>query len=422
MIVPSIDIIKGRAVQLRQGRELVLDGGDPLERLEELSRVGEVAVIDLDAALGQGDNRRLIEAMLRRGPCRVGGGIRDLDLARHYLDAGARSVIIGTRATPEFCAGLPRQRVIAAVDARHGEVVDQGWRRATGVPVLEAIERLAPHVGGFLLTQVEREGEMAGFDEKLIAEAHRRVGDARLTVAGGITAAAEIAAFDRDGIDAQVGMALYSGTLRLADVLIELLGGEATAPWPSVVCERSGRSLGLVWSRPESLRAALGEGRGIYWSRSRQALWRKGETSGCTQRLLGVELDCDRDALRFAVEQHGRGFCHSGSRDCWGDRFDAGTLERTVASRLRDAPPESGTARLARTPALLRSKLIEEAGELADADERDHCVEEAADLIYFATVALSQRGADWSDVWDVLARRHLRTTRRPMQAKPGVRG
>ena len=113
MIVPSIDLMNGRAVQLRHGREFVLDGGEPLARLDEFAVAGEVAVVDLDAALGQGSNAPLMRAMVRRAPCRVGGGIRSLDAARAWLDAGARKVVLGTAATPELCGQLPRDRVIA---------------------------------------------------------------------------------------------------------------------------------------------------------------------------------------------------------------------------------------------------------------------------------------------------------------------
>src|SRR2546426_2626627 len=108
MIVPSIDLMQGRAVQLRGGRDFVLDGGDPLARLEEFAVAGEVAVVDLDAALGKGggSNAALIREMVRRAPCRVGGGIRDLDTARAWLDAGAAKIMIGTAASPDFCAAL----------------------------------------------------------------------------------------------------------------------------------------------------------------------------------------------------------------------------------------------------------------------------------------------------------------------------
>ena len=331
MIIPSIDLMNGRAVQLRHGREFVLDGGDPLERLEQFAVAGEVAVVDLDAALGQGSNAALIRTMVRRAPCRVGGGIRSLDAARAWLDAGARKVVLGTAASPELCGELPRDRVIAAVDAERGEVVVDGWRTKTGANVLDRIAQLAPVVGGFLFTQVEHEGAMAGFDLEAVRDAVQAAGTARVTAAGGITSAADIAALDAAGADAQVGMALYTGRLALGEAvaapLTKPLDGDV---WPTVVCDELGRTLGLVWSTRESLERAVAERRGIYWSRSRAALWVKGETSGNTQELLRVELDCDRDALRFTVRQQGVGFCHLERSSCWSEPFDLGVLERVI--------------------------------------------------------------------------------------------
>jgi len=117
MIIPSIDLMDGRAVQLRQGKEFVLDGGDPFERLEEFSVAGEVAVVDLDAAMGKGSNAPIIRELVLQAPCRVGGGIRDIDAALAWLDAGAESIVIGTAASVDFCSQLPRDRMIAAVRA-----------------------------------------------------------------------------------------------------------------------------------------------------------------------------------------------------------------------------------------------------------------------------------------------------------------
>lgn len=424
MIVPSIDLIDGRAVQLRRGREFVLDGGDPLERLEQFAVAGEVAVVDLDAALGRGSNAELIREMVRRAPCRVGGGIRDLERARAWLDAGAAKIVIGTAASLELCGALPRERVIAAVDAERGQVVVEGWRRATGIPVLERIRALAPVVGGFLFTQVEREGAMEGFDFQAVAAAARAAGAARLTAAGGITTTVEIAELDRIGADAQVGMALYTGRLTLGAAVAAPLakpvenGGRGV--WPTVVCDEWGRALGLVWSTLESLARAVDERRGVYWSRSRQALWVKGETSGNTQQLMRVDLDCDRDALRFTVRQHGSGFCHLEQPACWPAQFALDDLERTIAARAASFPladPDSGTSKLLGDPALLAAKLHEEAAELAQAEARGEVVHETADLLYMALVALVRRGGSLAEVRAELARRHAGVTRRPMTAK-----
>ncbi len=422
MIIPSIDLVRGRAVQLRRGREFVLDGGDPMARLEQFAVAGEVAVVDLDAALGNGSNASLIREMVRRASCRVGGGIRDLDTARAWLDAGAARIMIGTAATPEFCGALPRDRVIAAVDAEHGQVVVEGWRTATGTSVLARIRALAPVVGGFLFTQVENEGAMGGFDFQAVEDAVRAAGQARLTAAGGITTATEVAQLDRIGADAQVGMALYTGRLPLGEAVaaplakpVDSQGGGGV--WPTVVCDEWGHTLGLVWSTRESLARAIAERKGVYWSRSRRALWEKGATSGNTQELVRVELDCDRDALRFTVRQRGAGFCHLDRRSCWPSGFDLDDLARTITERAARPEPGSGTAKLLADPALLAAKLREEAEELGRANSRADVVHETADVLYLALVAVVRGGGTLTDVRAELARRHAGVTRRPMAAK-----
>jgi phosphoribosyl-ATP pyrophosphohydrolase/phosphoribosyl-AMP cyclohydrolase len=425
MIVPSIDLMRGRAVQLRRGRDLVLDGGDPLARLEEFAVAGEVAVVDLDAALGNrgGPNAGLIREMVRRAPCRVGGGIRDLDTARAWLDAGAARIVIGTAASVEFCGALPRERVIAAVDAERGQVVVEGWRAATGTSVLERIRALAPVAGGFLFTQVEKEGAMGGFDFQAVAAAVRAAGEggARLTAAGGITTATEIAELDRIGADAQVGMALYTGRLALGEAVAAPLAKPLDGSvWPTVVCDERGHALGLVWSTRESLARAIAERRGVYWSRSRQTVWVKGETSGNTQELVRVDVDCDRDALRFTVRQRGAGFCHLERPACWPSRFDFDDLARTITERAGRPESGSGTAKLLADPVLLATKLREEAEELGRANARADVVHETADVLYLALVALVRGGGTLTEVVAELSRRRGAVTRRPMAAKSGA--
>ena len=417
MIVPSIDIMGGKAVQLRHGREFVLDAGDPMDWLDRFDVAGEVAVVDLDAALGTGSNADIIRAMARRARVRVGGGIRTMDAAIAWLDAGASRIVIGTAATPEFCADLPRERIIAAVDNVRGNVVVNGWRDRTGRDALGVIEELSPVVGGFLLTQVDREGAMGGFDMALVERAVSAAGEARVTAAGGITSPAEIAALDSAGADAQVGMALYTGALSLGDAFGAPLKETDTGLWPTIVSDERGTTLGLVWSSRASLARAVAERRGVYWSRSRNELWVKGATSGNNQQLLEVRIDCDRDAIQFLVRQDGTGFCHRGTRTCFGDSFTVDTLEGVVQSRLRSSDNGSRTRKLTMEPGLLGAKLREEADELAHEETIDGVIHEAADLVYLVVTAVSRVGGSWSDVERELERRHLAVSRRPMEAK-----
>ncbi|MBN1241697.1 MAG: phosphoribosyl-ATP diphosphatase [Spirochaetales bacterium] len=426
MLIPSIDIMGGRAVQLVGGAGAPLDCGDPLEIATRFSRVGPVAVVDLDAALGRGSNRPLVLELVKRHDCVVGGGVRTEDDARALLDSGALRVVIGTAASPDFLARLPRERVMVALDARDGEVLDSGWTRGTGETVEERLRRLAPYAGGFLLTMVESEGSLRGIDlgrcEALAAAARDAGFEGRLVFAGGVTTGAEIAALDRLGADAQVGMALYSGRLGLAEAFAAPLVSERQdGLWPTVVRDERGLSLGLAWSDAESLREALETGAGVYRSRKR-GLWRKGASSGNRQVLLRVEADCDRDALAFTVRQEGTGFCHLGTRSCFGTDGGLSLLERTVIGRITAAPEGSYTRRLLEEEGLLAAKLVEEAGELAEAESAERAAEEAADLFYFALVALAAAGGRLSEVERVLDRRARKLTRRPGDAKPAQAG
>lgn len=421
MLIPSIDLMGGRAVQLRQGRELVMDLGDPRPLAEQLAPLGEVAVIDLDAAMGTGSNEALVRELLAMARCRVGGGIRSVEAARRWLDLGARKVILGTAARPEVLRELPRERVIAAVDSWAGGVVVEGWKKPAGEPALERISRLAPLVGGFLVTFVEIEGTMGGWDMSRVGPVIDAAAGARVTFAGGITTAGQIGELDRAGADAQVGMAIHNGTLDPADAVAALLRTDRSdGLWPTVVVDEGGRALGLVYSSAESLRQAVRTRRGVYHSRSRGGVWIKGQTSGDTQRLLAVDVDCDRDALRFTVRQEGAGFCHAGTRTCWGPAVGLAALEATLSRRAASPEPGSYTARLLSDPALLRAKLMEEAGELAEARGAAHAADEAADLFYFALVRCVSAGVSLADVERRLDERSLKLTRRAGDAKPGA--
>ncbi|MEM9800330.1 MAG: phosphoribosyl-ATP diphosphatase [Planctomycetota bacterium] len=417
MIVPSIDLEGGTTVQLVGGEERALDAGDPRPLLERFARVGETAVIDLDAARGEGSNEELIAALCARAPIRVGGGIRDVETAVRWLDRGAAKIILGTAARPEILRELPRERVIAAVDARDGEVVVEGWRTRTGASVLDRIRELREYVGGFLVTFVEREGRMGGTALDQVRELVEAAGDARVTIAGGVTTSEELAALDAMGADAQVGMALYTGALPLVDAFAAPLATErADGLIATVVVDESNRALGMCWSSRRSLEHAIEHGVGAYESR-RRGLWVKGATSGATQDLVRIDVDCDRDALRFVVRQSGVGFCHVGTKTCWGEGGGLAALEETLAARRESAPEGSYTKRLFDDDDLLASKLSEEAVELAEAKTPAEVAHEAADVIYFAAVAMARAGVTFADVESVLDQRANKVTRRPGNAK-----
>jgi phosphoribosylformimino-5-aminoimidazole carboxamide ribotide isomerase len=224
MLIPSIDLQRGRIVQLVQGERLAVQTADIDGWIQRFSGYPKVQLIDLDAAKGLGDNAALVERVCAALPCRVGGGIRTVDRAQAVLALGARKVIIGSALfgpagvdagfAGRLAADIGPERLIAAVDSRQGRVVIHGWRTATTLTPEEAVRQLEPFFGEFLYTHVDREGLMRGTDLAAI-EAVQAATSRRVTAAGGITTRAEIEHLDAKGIDAVVGMAIYTGRLLL---------------------------------------------------------------------------------------------------------------------------------------------------------------------------------------------------------------
>ena len=230
----------------------------------------------------------------------------------------------------------------------------------------------------------------------------------------------------RDGItpivaasDVIKGSTKDQRALEASDLIIKALHSDRLdGLFPTIVADEHGASLGLVYSNKESIRASLETGTGVYYSRSRKGLWHKGATSGDTQELLKVDLDCDADAIRFVVRQKGDGFCHLKTATCFGPHSGLSKLEKTLKARRESAPLGSYTARLFNDPKLLEAKLLEEASELAEAKSRDDVAAEAADLLYFALTKCVLSGVSLKDVERNLDRKSLKTSRRQGDAKP----
>jgi phosphoribosylformimino-5-aminoimidazole carboxamide ribotide isomerase len=222
MLIPSIDLERGRIVQLVQGERLAVESTDVDGWIRKFAHFPLVQVIDLDAARGDGHNRDLVAAIAGQLPCQVGGGVRSTGDAVAMLAAGAQRVIIGSvlfdahgvnvAIAEAFASALGAERVVAAVDSRGGSIVVRGWRATVAMTPIEAIERLNPWVGGFLATLVDGEGLMGGIDFAAV-RALRAAAARRLIVAGGIRSLDEIRALDAEGIDAVVGMAIYTGAI-----------------------------------------------------------------------------------------------------------------------------------------------------------------------------------------------------------------
>ena len=411
MVISSIDLMAAKAVQLEQGSKKILERDNPLELAGEFSRYGEVTVIDLDAALDQGQNLALIGDICQLAQCRVGGGIRTVERGLELISAGAEKVIIGTSAFTVNGLNIPflrelqekigKARIIIAIDTRCGEIVTRGWQKGTGLNVFSVISEAEKYCDEFLFTCVEKEGMMRGADMEAISKL-RQATSSKITVAGGIASLAEIRQLSAMDLQMQLGMAIYTGKFSMPEAFIASLKWDQ-ALIPAITTDSSGQVLMQAYMNRESMKKTFDSGQVWYYSRSRRQLWQKGENSGNTQSFRQIRRDCDGDAVVVTVEQKGVA-CHKGSYSCFGSReFSFEELSGVIASRLASADKKSYTASL--TDKSIREKILEEAGELVEAEGESEVIWEAADLLYFTLVLLAKEEVSLSQVLRELKRR-----------------
>jgi phosphoribosylformimino-5-aminoimidazole carboxamide ribotide isomerase len=224
MLIPSIDLMGGKIVQLVQGEKKALEFDDFEEWIVRFANFPLVQLIDLDSAIGTGDNRALLERFTARLPCQVGGGIRSLEDATGVLSRGAKRIVLGSvlvqknkinvEAAKQFAAKCGLERLTFAVDSKGGKVAIKGWREVTSISPSAMMQALENYCGAFLYTNVDTEGLMKGIPLNAVL-ALRAITSRQLIVAGGITSHDEVNQLHELGIDAVVGMAIYSGRMKL---------------------------------------------------------------------------------------------------------------------------------------------------------------------------------------------------------------
>ena len=248
MVIASIDLKDGHVVQLKNGKDLVLQRDDADALIADFDKYGEVAIIDLDQALrntdakGNTKNTELLKHLLRHGNVRVGGGIRDVKKARELISLGAEKVIVGSAAwakdttsgeilnkafLEELVKAVGKQRIIISVDAIGGKIAVKGWKETVDIPLIEGAKAAEAYCSELLFTSVEKEGCMQGTD-MASCRALRDAVKCRVVVAGGVNSLSEIAELEKIGCDVQLGMALYTGVVSLKDAFISCLDFEKT--------------------------------------------------------------------------------------------------------------------------------------------------------------------------------------------------
>ena len=429
MVIASIDLKDGQVVQLKNGKELMLKRDDADALIADFNKYGEVAVIDLDAALGHTDekgntvNTPLLKSLLRKGNVRTGGGVRSVKRARELISLGAEKVIIGSSAwnanakssddilnvqfLEELAAAIGRQRIIISVDAINGKIAVKGWTEALDIPLIEGAKAAEKYCSELLFTCVEKEGCMQGTDMKAV-EALRNAVSCRVVAAGGVSSVEEIEQLEKMHCDVQLGMALYTGKVSLKDSFIACLDWKKTNGMVPVIAQDAhGAVLMMGFAHKEAFEKTFATGKLTFWSRTRNVLWTKGEHSGHYLEVVKLRADCDRDTILATVIPHG-GVCHTGSWSCFtSDPDEPSTMERlygTIAERFANPRPGSYTATLDNKR--VREKVEEESEELCEAEGKDEVIWEAADLLYFVSVLMYKEGVTWQDVYNELDRRH----------------
>lgn len=225
MIIPCIDLMGGKVVQLVQGREKALEGDAPEVMLDRFKAFPEIQVIDLDAALGRGDNNAIVERVSRLCRARVGGGVRTPERAKTLLDCGAHRIIAGTSAFTKsgvnhdllasIAAAVGPERILIALDSKGGRIVVKGWTESIDLTAAQVVKDLEPYCGGFLCTYVDKEGMLQGTDLDWF-RALRAATSREITAAGGITTYEDVEALQAMNVHAALGMAIYTGRLDLA--------------------------------------------------------------------------------------------------------------------------------------------------------------------------------------------------------------
>lgn len=429
MVIASIDLKDGKVVQLKQGRDLVLERDDPAALAVEFDRYGEVAVIDLDAALGSGSNDVLVKSLLRRAACRVGGGIRSVQRAKELISLGATKVIIGSVAfrsggafgvnqdfLSALSAAIGRERIIVAVDSRGERVTVDGWKTDTGLDLYESARAVEQFAGELLFTCVEREGTLTGIDLDQARKLRQSV-SCGICAAGGVSSLEEIEALARLGCDVQLGMALYTGKIALADAFIRSLSwGQAKLPLAAQTAD--GQVLRIGWADRASLAASFSSGLLSFAAPPTPEAAEAAEAPASAEssgagpaepsvgvlKLLRLRADCRRAALLATAETAGPA-CRTGAWSCFGERrYTLERLRDIIADRFRSPTPGSYTATL--DDERVREKLMEEAQEVVEAGTHDEIVWELADLFYFATVLMTRAGVSLAEVLAELDRRH----------------
>ena len=341
--------------------------------------------------------------------------------AKELISLGAEKVIIGSAAwnshpengsvlneefLNELVQAIGKDRIIISVDAINGKIAVKGWTETIDISLVDGAKQAEKFCSELLFTCVEKEGCMQGTNMEYVKQLRDAV-HCRVVVAGGVSSVPEIKELEKLHCDVQLGMALYTNKVALKDAFIACLDFEKMPMIPVIAQSVNGEVLMQGFANEQAFEKTFETGKLTFWSRSRNELWTKGDTSGNFLNVVKLRADCDRDCVLASVLPTGPS-CHTGSWTCFGtdpdEKSSMGRLYNVIADRFANPKPGSYTATL--DSKRVREKVEEEAEELCEAETKEDVIWEAADLLYFVNVLLYKEGVTWQDVYNELDKRH----------------
>lgn len=403
MLIPNITLMSGKAVLLKQGLEKITERSDVLDLARYFGRFGEISLIDLDAALGNGNNEELIKQICKITDCRVGGGIRSKEKAERILGAGAKKIIIGTSADESFLIQLPKQNIIIALDVRNGKIATHGWTKVSNESSLSAIKRLEPFCSGFAYTNIEKTGTMSGVDILEITEIRNNTLK-ELSVAGGIASIEEILNLEKMNVHPQTGTCVYTGKIILEEAFTKCLNFEKRYGYlPTIVQDINTKQvLSLEYSTKESLKKALATGSGTYYNRTKNKILTKGETSGNTQKLISARYNGEMDAILFKVVQRGVGnYSEFDNKERSLDE-----IYKNLLNIKKLLPETSDLTQYFGDEMILKRKIMEKAFDMVNYEYDGGLQEKSAEMFYYMLTLMAKHNISPQDMINTLSLHH----------------
>ncbi|MDD3083726.1 MAG: phosphoribosyl-ATP diphosphatase [Candidatus ainarchaeum sp.] len=402
MIIPSIDLMNKKLVRLVNGEKKILEIDNPKKYAQEVWFYPEIQLIDLDNALGKGNNIELIKEICNIVPCRVGGGIRTIEQAKELIESGAKKVIIGTQANKKFLSELAKnigkEKIIVALDSKKGKVATNGWTIKTKMSPINLAKKLENYCDEFLYTSIEKDGTLSGADKKT-AQKLKKITNNRIVLAGGIKSIKEIIDLEKEGIDCVSGLAIYKNKIDTKKAFIECIDFTKMNELIPTIIQENNKIISLVYSNKESLEKTIKTKKVWLYSRSKKGVFMKGATSGNEQEIIEIKKDCDNDSLLFKIKQKENG-CHKGKYSCFGEKkeFSLQELYEKISDRIKNPKEGAYTSKLVKDEMLLKRKLVEEAAEVITTKNKEELIWECSDLIYFLFVIMVKEGITIKDI------------------------